>query len=146
MSKRLQVLEAVKALIVAALPNAAVVGLDSEDEKPDAIPAGGLVAVYAGDPGEPEVDLSPVRYYYDHAIPIEVGAYTSASLTSEQVLDAMLGAIGAAVKADHTLGGLCDLLEARAPATDDFDAEGAVAGRWGAAEIVASYSTSDPLN
>lgn len=146
MSKRLEVLAAVKALVEAVLPNADVRGLDADDAKPARIGPGGTIIVRAGDPGQPELDISPVAYNYEHEIPLEVGAYESASLTAEQVLDQMLGLIGAAVRADQTLGGLCDYLEARAPVTDDFDAPGAEPGRWADAALVAHYRTTDPLN
>ncbi len=99
-----------------------------------------------GDPGEPEVSLSPLTYLYSHRIPLEIAAYESATLTREQVVDAMLGAIGAAVIANRTLGGLCDWIEAEAPVTDDIEALGALPGRFADLAILAVYATTDPLN
>lgn len=145
-SKRLLVVLGVKALVAGALPNADTMGLEADDAKPDSIGAGGTAIVRSGDPGPPEIDLSPVSYNYEHDIPIELGAYEAPPLTSEEVLDAMMRPIGAAVAADRTLGGLVDWLEVQAPSTEDFDAVGAVAGRWANFSIVASYATSDPLN
>ncbi|MGE5509677.1 MAG: hypothetical protein ACM31O_00335 [Bacteroidota bacterium] len=142
-SKREQVLDAVKALVAAALPNADV---KRNLAKAERIPPGGLVTVRDGEPGEPEVMLSPLTYIYTHRIPIEVAAYETTSKPREQVLDEMLGAIGTAVAADRTLGGLCDFIEAEAPATDDVETAGARAGRWADAAIVAVYGTTDPLN
>jgi hypothetical protein len=145
MSKRLDVLIAVKALITAALPFATVLGLDADDAKPEAIPAGGLVIIRAGDPGQPTVDLSPLAYNYEHVIPLEFAAYQSSSLTSEQVLDAMMAAVGAAVAANRTLSGTCDFLETQAANTADLETQGAVAARWGDAALVAAYNTQNPL-
>lgn len=142
-SKREQVLDAVKALVVAALPGADV---KRNLAKADRIPPGGLVIIRDGDPGEPEVMLSPLLYVYTHRIPVEVAAYETSSQPREQVLDEMLGAIGAAVAGDRTLGGLCDFIETEAPATDDIETAGARAGRWADAAIVAVYGTTDPLN
>lgn len=142
-SKREQVLDAVKTLIGAALPNADV---KRNLAKADRIPPGGLVIVRDGEPGEPEVMLSPLTYIYTHRIPIEVAAYEASSQPREQVLDGMLGAIGSAVAGDRTLGGLCDFIEAEAPATNDVETAGARAGRWADAAIVAVYGTTDPLN
>lgn len=142
-SKREQVLDAVAALIDAALPAAKV---ERNAPKPERIPPGGLVIVRDGDPGEPEILLSPLTYLYAHRIPVEVAARESGIQSREQVLDAMLAAIGAAVAADRTLGGLCDFIEAEAPATADIEAAGALPGRWADAAIVASYGTPDPLN
>jgi hypothetical protein len=142
-SKREQVLDAVKALLSSALPTADV---RRNLAKPERIPPGGLVVVRDGDPGEPEVMLSPLTYLYTHRIPIELAAYETSSQLPEQVLDEMLGAIGVAVSGDRTLGGLCDFIEAQAPATDDVETAGARAGRWADAAIVAVYGTPDPLN
>ena len=142
-SKREQVLDAVKALLSSALPNADV---RRNLAKPERIPPGGLVVIRDGGPGEPEVMLSPLVYVYSHRIPIELAAFETSSQSPEQVLDEMLGAIGVAVSGDRTLGGLCDFVEAQAPATDDVETAGARAGRWADASIVAVYGTPDPLN
>jgi hypothetical protein len=142
-SKREQVLDAIKTLIASALPNAEV---KRNLAKPERIPPGGLVIIRDGDPGEPEVILSPLIYVYSHRIPIELAAYETSSQTREQVLDDMLGAVGAAVVANRTLGGLCDFVEAEAPATEDVETTGARASRWADVAIVAVYGTPDPLN
>lgn len=60
-SKREQVLDAIKALVAAALPDADV---KRNLAKADRIPPGGLVIVRDGDPGDPEVMLSPLLYIY----------------------------------------------------------------------------------
>ncbi len=143
MSKREQVIEAVVALVATALPAAKV---ERNAAKPERIPSGGLVIVRDGDPGEPEVMFSPLTYLYTHRVPLEIAARESGPQSREQVLDTMLAAIGAAVAADRTLGGLCDFIEAEAPATADIEAAGAQAVRWADAAIVASYGTPDPLN
>ncbi len=142
-SKREAVLAGVLALLRTALPFAEV---KRNLAKPERIPPGGLVIVRDGDPGEPEVLLSPLTYLYTHRIALEIAARESGSQSREQALDAMLAAVGAAVAADRTLGGLCELLEAEAPATADVEASGAQAVRWADAAIVASYATIDPLN
>jgi hypothetical protein len=142
-SRREQVLDAIKTLVAAALPNADV---KRNLAKPERIPPGGLAIIRDGDPGEPEVILSPLIYVYTHRIPIELAAYETSSQTREQVLDGMLGAVGAAVVTNRTLGGLCDFIEAEAPATEDVETAGARPGRWADAAIVAVYGTTDPLN
>jgi hypothetical protein len=142
-SKREHVLDAIKTLIASALPSADV---KRNLAKPERIPPGGLAIIRDGDPGEPEVILSPLIYVYTHRIPIEFAAYETSSESREQVLDGMLGAVGAAVIANRTLGGLCDFIEAEAPATEDVETTGARAGRWADVAIVAVYGTNDPLN
>jgi hypothetical protein len=142
-SKREQVLDAVKALVASALPDADV---KRNLAKPERIAPGGLAIIRGGDPGEPEVILSPLIYIYTHRIPIELAAYETSGQTREQVLDGMLGSIGAAVVSNRTLGGLCDFIEAEAPATEDVETTGARASRWADVAIVAVYGTTDPLN
>ena len=145
MSRRLDVLTAVKALVVAALPGAEVKGLDATAGKPDRIPPNGLAIVRAGDPGQPDVDLCPPTYHFAHQIPVELGAYQS-TLPSSVVIDTMMGAIGRAIAADRTLGGLCDHLEALAPGTDDVSGAGTAVAAGADLIIVAHYATADPLN
>lgn len=59
MSKRESVLAAVKSLIASVLPAAEV---KRNQDKPERIPAGGIVIVRDGDPGNPEYTLSPLAY------------------------------------------------------------------------------------
>lgn len=141
-SKREQVLEAITALIASDLPSAEV---KRNLDKPERIPPGGLVIVRDGDPGEPEILFSPLTYIYEHRVPIEIAAFGSALLTREHALDQMLAAIGTAVAADRTLGGLCEFLETEAPTSDDLETAGAASGRWADAAIIASYATANPL-
>jgi hypothetical protein len=145
MSKRLQVLEAVKALVQTALPGAAVKGMTGDEAKPDTVGPLGMVIVRSGDPGQPQIDLSPPTYNYDHDIPMEVAAYKSSTLTSQQVLDAMMMRIGEAVEADRTLGGLVDWLDVDAPTDGEIDARGATPVGWADFTITATYSTTNPL-
>lgn len=141
-SRRELVLNGVKALVAAALPNAEVVRNRS---KPARIGPGGTVVIRDGEPGEPDVTLSPLTYAYSHRIGLEVAAYESGEGTREQVLDTMLQAIGTAVAADPTLGGLCEFMEAVAPLTDDTEVIGADPARWADSSIIAVYSTRNPL-
>jgi hypothetical protein len=142
-SKREAVLGAVKALVASALPDAEV---KRNLAKPERIPPGGLVVIRDGDPGEPDVTLSPVSYLYTHRIPVEIATFESATLTREQVVDEMLAAIGAAIIAHRRLGGLVDWIEAEAPSSEDIETTGSQAGRFADFVIVATYATADPLN
>lgn len=141
-SRREQVLDAIKSLVAAALPSAEV---KRNLDKPERVPPGGLVIIRDGDPGNPEILLSPLTYVYAHRVPIELAAFASATLTREQVLDQMLSAIGAVVAGDRTLGGLCDFIEPEAPSSDDLETAGAISGRWADTAIIASYATPNPL-
>jgi len=147
MSKRLDVLAAVRAMVESALPGAEFFG--PTDDVPDAsrIAAGGRVAIGSGDPGDPEVTLGVLTYSWSHRIPIELSALPDGDTSAEAVLDAMATAIGTAIEADRTLGGLVEWLDAEPLTTDQIglDAGGETA-RAGDLAVIADYSTSGPLN
>lgn len=142
-SKREAVIAAIEVLIAAALPTAAV---KRNLAKAERIPGGGLVVIRDGDPGEPEVTLSPLTYHYEHRIVVEIAVNEAAGSPRENALDAIMQAIGGAVAEYRTLGGLCDWIEAQAPATDNAEAMGAAPVRFALLTIVAAYASSDPLN
>ena len=52
---------------LSALPATALRG----DVLPERVPAAGLLILRDGEPGEPEVTLSPLRYHYQHRAEIE---------------------------------------------------------------------------
>lgn len=139
MSVHRDVDRAVKALAAAAVPNAEVLGLDGAGASPDRIGAPGRIIVQEGDPGQPEITLSPLTYHYDRSIPIDVTAASAA------VLDAIFVALSAAIAANRTLGGLVEFLDATAPLTEAQAIDGAPVLSAGSATIVATYSTPQPL-
>lgn len=108
-------------------------------DAPDRPPAAGMVIVRDGDPGEPEVTLSPLSYTYSHAIGVEVVAPDSATL------DLMLLALADAVEADRTLGGLTEWLEPGTPDLGETRAQNAQSLRCALFDLNATYSTSNPL-
>lgn len=90
--------------------------------------------------------LNPTTWIYEHEMPVEVAANATKTVKAEARLDAMLQAIGTAVAADRTLGGLCDYLQVGAASTEPLTAEGAPVSRLAVVAIVAVYGTTDPLN
>ncbi len=139
MSKRLDVPTALKESIATALPLATVVGMLGDEETPAQIDAGGRVIVRSGDPGEPEVDLSPLAYNDDQRIGVEVAALT------ESALDGMLTAIGSMIEADRTLGDRCTWVDAAAPETQEIYVAGGKPPRGANVVVTASYTTPHPL-
>lgn len=142
MTYQRDVLLAVKALVVAALPAADVRGFDEDTSRPETIGAGGTVIGHPGDPGDPEVDLSPPAYNYRHRIYLEVAA---AGAVGGAPLDTMIAAIGVGIAADRTLGGLCQYLEAMAADRNDRTTARVVTTNWAVVPIIAEYMISDPL-
>jgi hypothetical protein len=110
---------------------------------PERIPAAGLLILRDGQPGEPEVTLSPLRYHYQHRSELEV--VVQAPNGRATAFDILIAAIGTALEADRTLGGLCDWVEAEAPASVDLPIEGAAALKAAVITVVLHYSTTGPL-
>lgn len=110
---------------------------------PERTPATGLIILRDGDPGEPEVTLSPLRYHYQHRAQLEVVVQAGTGRAS--AFDDLIASIGAALEADRTLGGLCDWVEAEAPASVDLPVEGAAALKAATITVVLHYTTTGPL-
>ncbi len=145
MRKRVAVLAAVKEMIAQALPGADVRGMSVEESRPARVSPLGMVIVRSGDPGTPEVDLSPPTYWWEHRIPIEMAAYETPNVTAQIALDTMIGAIDAVMRGDRTLGGLAIYLDAEPPADGEIEKTGAESIGWADFAIIVSYSTDSPL-
>ncbi|SDX83780.1 acyl-CoA transferase [Roseicitreum antarcticum] len=112
------------------------------DVLPERVPAAGLLILRDGEPGEPEVTLSPLRYHYQHRAEIEAVVQGP---DRDAAFDTLIAAIGTALNADRTLGGLCDWVEPEAPASVDLPIEGAVALKAALITVVLHYTTTGPL-
>lgn len=111
---------------------------------PDDIPSGGLLILRDGDPGEPEVTLSPVHYDYEHEAQLEVLVQGATAAVRDAALDALLVQIPG-VLSDTTLGGAVDYVEIREPELDDEEVTGAEDIKGAVVPIVLYYGTSNPL-
>jgi hypothetical protein len=110
---------------------------------PERVPAVGLLILRDGEPGEPEVTLSPLMYHYQHRAELEVIVQSAASRDS--LLDALTAQVGAVIAADRTMRGLCDWVEPEAPEPVDLPIEGAASLKAAVIPVVLHYSTADPL-
>lgn len=144
MSKRLDVLRAVKAMIVAALPGCDVLGLSDDAERPKRLAANGTAIVRDGTPDLIGTDLSPPLYHYEHDIPVELAAYQSTTDLRDR-LDAMASPIGAAIAADPSLGGLCNHIEVTPLDMADLTLPGGAVQAGAEFSIIAHYHTGAPL-
>ena len=112
------------------------------DGLPERVPTAGLLILRDGEPGDPEVTLSPLRYHYQHRAEIEAVVQ---GVARDPAFDALCASVGAIIAADRTLGGLCDWVEAEAPRPVDLPVEGAAALKAAVITIILHYSTGDPL-
>ncbi|RMH47691.1 MAG: acyl-CoA transferase [Alphaproteobacteria bacterium] len=123
---------------LSALPSTVLRG----DVLPERVPAGGLVILRDGEPGEPEVTLSPLAYHYQHRAEIEAVVQDA---DREGAFDTLTASIGTALAADRTLGGLCDWVEAEAPRSVDLPIDGAASLKAAVIPVILHYTTADPL-
>ncbi|MDK9720391.1 MAG: acyl-CoA transferase [Rhodospirillales bacterium] len=126
---------------IQAIPLAAI---KREEPLPEKVPEGGLVILKDGDPGEPEVLLSPVTYLWQHQAEIEVVVQRPAT-EAAAALDALLAELGTALSADRTLGGLVDWVEWSAPQTRDLAIDGAAGLEGAVVTVTLHYASADPL-
>lgn len=131
----------VKALLEVAAPHAEVRRDQPWPKRPD---PGGTIILHDGDPGEPEVTLSPLLYTYTHEFEVEVLG-PPGSTNRHELLDQLLVPIGDRIEADRSLGGVAEWVEATAPMTDDVTLESAEPVRGAQLSIIVVYSTSNPL-
>ncbi len=112
------------------------------DVLPERVPPDGLLILRDGEPGEPEVTLSPLTYHYQHRAEVEAVVQ---GRDRDAAFDALCAGIGTAIAADRTLGGLCDWIEAEAPRPVDLPVEGAASLKVAVIPVILHYSTADPL-
>ena len=123
---------------LSALPATALRG----EVLPERVPAAGLLILRDGEPGEPEVTLSPLTYHSQHRAEIEAVVQGT---NRDTAFDTLCASVGAALAADRTLGGLCDWVEAEAPQPVDLPVDGAATLKAAVIPVVLHYSTVDPL-
>ena len=123
---------------LSALPATALRG----EVVPERVPASGLLILRDGEPGEPEVTISPLAYHYRHRAEIEAVVQGA---DREAAFDTLCANVGAALAADRTLGGLCDWVEAEAPRPVDLPIEGAASLKAAVIPVILHFTMADPL-
>lgn len=137
------VLKALFAALGAAMPIGTT--LVRNESIPTRISAEGWVCLRDGDPGEPEVLLSPATYIYEHLAEVDVVIELRGSDARDALFDRLKQAVGSAIAADRTLGGLCDYVLGRAPEAAEVPVEGGENLKAATIGIILTYGSSDPL-
>lgn len=136
------ILVALHAAITAHAPAGASVRRN--DPLPQRVPATGVIIVRDGDPGEPQVLLSPITYLYEHIAQVEV-IVEAPSGSRDAVYDSLVQAVGSAIVADRSLGGLCDWIDATNPSPLDLAEAGTDSFKAATIPVVLSYATTSPV-
>jgi hypothetical protein len=141
-SKVEQVLEALRA-VLETVPGAAV---ERNSVLPEKVPAGGLIIVRDGDPGEPEQALGGFgNAYYQHAVEIEIYVEEGDAAARDAAFDALLQQIGTRLDADPRLGGLGFGLTYGRPEASIEAVAGAPAIKSATLSVTVDYETAAPL-
>ena len=137
MSTRETILTALHARLL-ALPATVLRG----EVLPERVPTDGLVILRDGDPGDPEVTMSPLMYHFRHRAELEVIVQGG---NRDADFDSLCSTIGALLFRDPTLNGLCDWIEAGAPRTVDLYVDGGASLKAAEIALTLHYSSSNPL-
>ena len=141
-SRAEQVLDALKALLE-AVPGATIERNSVLREK---VPAGGLVILRDGDPGEPEQALGGFgNAYYQHAVEVEVYVEEGDAAARDAAFDDLLQQIGAALEANRTLGSLAFGLTYGRPEPAIEAVAGAPAIKSATLTVTVDYEAETPL-
>lgn len=113
---------------------------------PEKVSPTGLVVLRDGEPGEPEILLSPVSYVWRHRAPLDVVVGGGTQAERDAALDTLLITIGMTLEQDRSLGGLVDWLEIGAPSFETVPIEGAAPIKGAVVTVILHYETSSPLS
>ena len=116
------------------------------EQLPTKVPSEGLFILRDGDPGEPEVTLSPPRYHYQHKVEIEALVQHPEQVQRDKALDNLLLLLAQALEGQTSLGGLVDYLHIETPEFLTETIEGAPTIKAAVVPIILEYTTSNPLN
>lgn len=103
---------------------------------------GGNVIMRDGDPGQPQITLSPVRYEWNHQVLVEVSA---SGPYRKSTVDRLVMLLDACIAQDRQLGG--DAIDCRivdAPTIEEFENEGTETVRAATVIITAFYVSDSP--
>lgn len=142
-SKRETILQALDARLKAAMRPLRV-DYSRNTAVPTRIAARGKVILRDGEPGEPEVTLSPPIWAYQHRAELEV-FFQGGDNTRDLPLDDILVKVGQTLAADRTLGGLCDWCEPEAAQPSDIPVQAGLPFSAVTVGVWLHYQTTDPL-
>ena len=112
---------------------------------PTSIPREGLVVVRDGNPGEPDIVLSPLHYIYNHRAEVEVFVQDVDDRTRDAALDNLIVHIGDVLHGAETFNGVIDCLRVDSPDLFTQPVEGAAPMKAATLPVTLEYVTTTPL-
>ncbi len=141
-SKREQALQGLFLCLQQGLPNIRVL---RNEVLSTAISEGGLVVLRDGEPGDPDILLSPPRYIYKHRAEIEVFVQKASIAQRDSEFDQLLMQIGAALNNAGTLDGVIDILSLGSPEVLTELIEGGATIKAATLPVTLEYVTENPF-
>ena len=113
---------------------------------PEKIPAGRMIVLRDGDPGEPDTALGGFGgVYYSHDVEIEIYVEEGDAMARDAAFDTLVQAVGTVLETDPTLGGLAFGMTYGRPEIDTEAVAGAPAIKTGTITVTVEYETASPL-
>jgi len=109
------------------------------------VPEGGSIILRDGDPGAPEVYLSPVRYGWTHRAEVVVQVQAITDSARDARYDALLEEIAAAIDAEPSLAGAVEQSSVEAPETLTEAVDNGAAIKAGVLPVILEYLSNSPL-
>ena len=132
--------------VLALLETLSTAKIERNSGVPERIPAGGLIVLRDGNPGEPDTALGGFGgAYYSHDVEIELYAEEGDAALRDAAFDALVQAVGAALESDPTLGSLVFGMSYGRPEIDTEAVIGASAIKHGILAVTVEYETDSPL-
>ena len=113
---------------------------------PERIADHAMAILRDGEMGEPEVSLSPLMYYWQHQVAIELFVAEPDASARDARMDGLLMELAMLIEADRTLGGVIDYAEIGPPKFDELAPDGTGGIKACLLPVVLHYSSSGPLN
>jgi hypothetical protein len=123
------------AALASVLGAATAVEVIRNSDRPEAVPAAGLITLNDGSQAVVDEVFSPLRYHVEHIADVVVLAQTEAKR------DQILKVLSDALVGNRTLGGAVEFLQLRAVSLDPADFDGAEALRCALMPVALHYTT-----
>lgn len=141
-SKAEEILEKLQAL----LGDGCTARVERNSVLPEKVPGDGLIIIYDGDPGDPDLVLGGFgSAYYQHAIEVVVYVEEGNPAQRDQKFDAILLQIGEVLEAHGDLDGLVAGLTYSRPDISIEPVIGGPAIKTGTIILIADYDSPAPL-
>jgi hypothetical protein len=128
-------IETALAALAATLDAATSASVIRNADRPESVPAGGIILLRDGEQTEVEETFSPLRFHIQHVAEVVIVA------ASESDRDTLLGLASAAIVANPTLTGAVEHAQVEPVSFDLGDYEGAEAVRAGRMPVALFYTT-----